>query len=562
MRQHKVKRSGELFVFEGPDGVGKSTLIEKVANRLRERGVPVLTLSFPGKTPGSLGEFIYKIHHDAPSCGVSTPTPKSLQLMHIAAHVDSIEREIVPAIDTGKVVLLDRFWWSTFAYGIASGISKRILNAMIKVELAVWDNLLPSALFLIKSMTSFRAELSQGKWLSIVDSYEKLALREDGNYPILPVHNTRNIDDITKHILYKIELYAKKEKDGCLPMYDLNKSPNILIHKKWLPTKITPVYDAYWKFAAERQNIFFKRMSGTMYSYTDDIVLREYKFTNSYRASDRVSQYLIKNVIYCGDNSPDEVFFRIILFKIFNKIQTWELLRENIGEITYREYRREVYSSILTYAMARNVRIYSSAYIMPTRTHEYTSGSKHINYLMILETMMRDNLPKRICEAKSMQNVFELLRSYPLIGDFLAFQYAIDINYSNLTNFSEMSFVVPGPGALDGIRKCFSDNGGLSNVDIIKRMTDIQEEEFERLGLKFKSLWGRRLQLIDCQNIFCEIDKYSRIMFPEFSGISGRTRIKQKFKPNLTPIDYFYPPKWGINDKVQKTLSTTKRGLV
>ena len=51
----------------------------------------------------------------------------------------------------------------------------------------------------------------------------------------------------------------------------------------------------------------------------------------AYRASDRVSQYLIRNVIYRHDQGPEEVFFRIMLFKLFNKIETWELLEEHSG---------------------------------------------------------------------------------------------------------------------------------------------------------------------------------------------------------------------------------------
>ena len=561
MQQRKGWRAGELFVFEGPDGVGKSTLIEKVARGLDKQGNSVLVLSFPGKTNGSLGELVYKMHHAPSGLGLRNVNAKSLQIMHIAAHIDCIEENIIPAIDSGKTILLDRYWWSTVVYGLASGISKRLINGMIKLEMNSWGNILPSALFLIKNKFPYRKELPQAKWLSIVDSYDNLSNAEDSKYPIVKIHNDGSIDSVTQDILENISLYTKSIKHNDLFVDREVKHKNITFHNKWAPTKITPVYDAYWKFAAERQEIFFKRINRMMNSYTSDNVLREYKFTNAYRASDRVSQYLIKNVIYKGDNSPEEVFFRIILFKVFNKIQTWELLQDKLGQISYKEYDRETYASILSSAMERNVRIYSSAYIMPTRTREYTSSSKHINYLMILETMMRDNLPSKICEAKSMQHVFELLRSYPMIGDFLAFQYAIDINYSELTDFSEMSFVVPGPGALDGIRKCFSDNGGLSNVDIIKKMADMQEYEFDRLGLKFKTLWGRKLQLIDCQNIFCEIDKYSRVMFPEFSGLSGRTRIKQKFKPNLTPIDYFYPPKWGINEDVQKTLSGRTGGL-
>ena len=141
-----------------------------------------------------------------------------------------------------------------------------------------------------------------------------------------------------------------------------------------------------------------------------------------------------------------------------------------------------------------------------------------------------------------------------MIGDFLAYQYATDINYSTLTNFSEMSFVVPGPGAKDGLRKCFSDFGGLTEVDLIKLMADRQEDEFSRLGLKFMNLCGRPLQLIDCQNLFCEVDKYARIAHPEIKGVNGRSKIKQKFKPLPESMEYFYPPKWNINHAVTNNL--------
>ena len=75
---------------------------------------------------------------------------------------------------------------------------------------------------------------------------------------------------------------------------------------------------------------------------------------------------------------------------------------------------------------------------------------------------------------------------------------------------------------------------------------DIQHNMFEYHGLEFQDLWGRPLQLIDVQNLFCEISKYARVAHPEVAGVSGRTKIKQRFQPNLEPIDYFFPPKWGV----------------
>lgn len=321
----------------------------------------------------------------------------------------------------------------------------------------------------------------------------------------------------------------------------------IQIHIKLSPAKPSIAYDTYWKFASERQKVFFKRFRQEKGPWTNDEILNKYKFTNTYRASDRVSQYLIKNIIYNNEfKDPNELFFRILLFKFFNKMETWELIQNHLGEITYNQYSFEKYDQILSSALNEKRRIFSAAYIMPSGSNIFGYNRKHRNLLRLLEEMMRDNVPQKLSDMKKMQQGFDLLRTYPMIGDFLAYQFITDLNYSPLTNFSEKEFVVPGPGALNGIKKCFNDLGGFSYEEIIKFMSDIQEDEFERLGMSFQDLWGRSLRLIDCQNIFCEVDKYCRVAHPELTLKKGRTRIKQNFKPNLNHIDYKFPPKWGL----------------
>lgn len=321
----------------------------------------------------------------------------------------------------------------------------------------------------------------------------------------------------------------------------------LILVKKALP-KSTIIFNTYWKFAFERQNIFFKRLKSPQgYPWTKDDVLRNYKFTNAYRVSDRVSQYLISHVIKKGSQKNDEVFFRIILFKLFNKIETWQYLNDKTGEIKYSNFDFKLFSDTLKQARSKGLSIYSNAYIMASGKSFFNYEYKHQNHLRLLEKMMQDRLPDVINTCNSMKEAYEKLLKYPGIGTFLAYQYITDINYSGITNFSEMEFVKAGPGAKDGIKKCFSDPGNYSEEDIIKMVCENQESEFNRLGLNFKDLWGRRLQLIDCQNLFCEVDKYSRVMHPETTGSSNRTRIKQKFKPNsLTPIKYTFPKKWNL----------------
>lgn len=314
----------------------------------------------------------------------------------------------------------------------------------------------------------------------------------------------------------------------------------------------TPVYDTYWKFATERQEVFYSRIENKKFPWTDDEILKTYKFTNAYRASDRVSQYLIKNVIYNNDQySPEDQCFRIILFKLFNKIETWEYLEKKLGEISYKTYDYSIYNQLLTQKLVNKEKIYSAAYIMPSGKSCFGFNKKHQNNLKLLENMMQTGIAKEIAKAKSLKELYEILLSYPTIGSFLAYQFAIDINYSELCDFSEMSFVVAGPGAKNGIIKCFKDLKGLKYEDIIKYVTERQEEEFEKRGLKFKTLFGRKLQMIDCQNLFCETDKYARIAHPDICGLNDRRRIKQQYvNRNLENIVYFYPPKWGINNKI------------
>jgi hypothetical protein len=329
-----------------------------------------------------------------------------------------------------------------------------------------------------------------------------------------------------------------------------HKSRTILI--KTTKPKPSKVYDTYWKFAAERQAIFYRRLESPNAPWTSDLILNEFKFTNAYRASDRVSQYLIKEVIYKGNQSSNELLFRILLFKIFNKIETWELLEKILGPLTWENYDFELYNRALQEVKIINGTIYSGAYIMASGKSFFGYSFKHENHLKLIEKMINDNLAEKLNAQKTMMQVFNILKEYPTIGDFLAYQYAIDINYSTITDFTEMEFVKAGPGAKDGIRKCFSDYGNYTEEDIIKKMVENQHDEFDRLELDFNGLWGRPLQLIDCQNIFCEVDKYARVAHPEISGLSNRRRIKQKFRPaKLKNEDYFFPPNWNINQLIK-----------
>ncbi len=74
--------------------------------------------------------------------------------------------------------------------------------------------------------------------------------------------------------------------------------------------------------------------------------------------------------------------------------------------------------------------------------------------------MLEDGLPAQIRTSGRLEDVFWLLRAYPGIGDFLAFQLAVDISYSTAVPFDDGGYVVAGPGAVDGISKCLHRSRG------------------------------------------------------------------------------------------------------
>lgn len=316
-----------------------------------------------------------------------------------------------------------------------------------------------------------------------------------------------------------------------------------MANREVIPNDATLKY--YFYFIQERMNIFWGRYSHQVY-LTDDPILQEYKFTNVYRASDRVSQYLIKNVIYKDLNkyTPEDILLRILVFKVFNRIETWEYLNKKI-DIRVDSFNVEKFTKLLT-KRQKEYPIFSNAYMMAGSHARYAGiNTKHQLWLQVIEDEFIKNPGlEKVLDAKSMSEVFDQLRAYPLIGDFLAYQYTIDLNYSPYLNFDEDSFVKAGVGAVRGIKKCFFSYGN-SFEDAIYYIHDHFEELQERYGYTdFRPLPGRNPKLIDLQNCFCETDKYLRAKMPELKV--GNVRIKQHYKPTKEMINFYFPDKWGV----------------
>ena len=115
---------GKLIVFEGAEGAGKTTQIRLLMDRLTAAHIPCIAMREPGGTP--VGDAIREIllHPE------QEITDATEALLFMASRAELIAREILPSLIEGKVVLLDRFFLSTYAYQIfGRGLSETEIRA-------------------------------------------------------------------------------------------------------------------------------------------------------------------------------------------------------------------------------------------------------------------------------------------------------------------------------------------------------------------------------------------------------------------------------------------------
>lgn len=138
------KHRGKFITFEGLDGVGKSTQLEKLAGRLRARGLEVITTRNPGGT--AIGEKLRAVLLSSRTEGLSPRAELALMFADRAQHVDEM---ILPALTKGHWVLCDRFTDSSEAY---QGGGRRLgSEVVLELHRALCHDLQPDLTILMLS---------------------------------------------------------------------------------------------------------------------------------------------------------------------------------------------------------------------------------------------------------------------------------------------------------------------------------------------------------------------------------------------------------------------------
>jgi 5-hmdU DNA kinase-like protein len=304
----------------------------------------------------------------------------------------------------------------------------------------------------------------------------------------------------------------------------------------------------YWHFASERQAIFHRRLANETGPWTADPTLSTYKFCNTFRVADRVSQFLVDKVLYAraDDTSTEDQVFRALVFRFFSREATWEHLERVLGPVTVKDFCEAAFAAALDDRRASGSKLYTGAFILCANA-AFGRPTKHANHAALFTHIANDEqgVLTALVNATSVGDLYSTLIALPLIGQFMAYQIAIDINYGPAFGFDESSFVAAGPGAVRGIRKCFESTGALSDAALIQWVQANQVELAASYDRAAPTLFGRPLQSIDCQGLFCETDKYCRVALPGL--VSQRKQIKAVLRPNDNITTLVVPPHWNLD---------------
>jgi dTMP kinase len=154
---------GKFITFEGLDGCGKSTQLEKLAAVLRARGCSIVVTREPGGT--STGEKVRKLLLDSATAGLSPHAELALMFASRAQHI----REVIsPALSSGQIVLCDRFTDSTEAY--QGGGRKLGSEPVLILHRALCGNLQPDLTILMDSDVAYSVERARRRNQSRVGS--------------------------------------------------------------------------------------------------------------------------------------------------------------------------------------------------------------------------------------------------------------------------------------------------------------------------------------------------------------------------------------------------------
>lgn len=293
--------------------------------------------------------------------------------------------------------------------------------------------------------------------------------------------------------------------------------------------------DKYYHYMTERNKIYQrKELSKQKFPWTNDPILRENSFTCCKRWLDRTSKWLIDNISHNMELSYEDRFWRTILFRLYNKIETAEII--GLSNIDFWNNIESAMDNLDNYPndpFTRAYRIIKLKYIYrdsSNRGHDNWKSSIlwHVNNLRLNQ---KGNIPK-VVESNAESTMDWLKNAVSGVGNFIAYQIFIDLTYIPEFPLSEEEFVVSGPGCHAGLKMLFDYKDGLTDEELLFWLRD----NIDRIFKEYDSSYDvdnffyyldeqyRKWTVMDLENSFCEFSKYIYLL-------EGRHRRPRKYIP-------------------------------
>jgi len=283
--------------------------------------------------------------------------------------------------------------------------------------------------------------------------------------------------------------------------------------------------DLYFYWIHERELIrIAKEHLNLEPPWTDDEILQKYKFCQVFREEDRTTRWFKRHIRNVWRDDP-EVLMATVIFRWFNFIETGRtLIRHNL----HIEWDRKKAIEEIT----KQDKWVTGAYIVktPNRMDKVTGVAECISHMW----SDREKLVDQILATESLEKSWEILRDYPYMGPFMAYEVITDLRHTYLLRDAKdiLTWANAGPGAMRGLNRLAG-----RDLDFSRRshpwndeMRELWEISRERLNPNLIDL--SRFEMREIEGGLCEFDKYSRILNEE-----GRTRSVYKYDENLPLIE-------------------------
>lgn len=317
--------------------------------------------------------------------------------------------------------------------------------------------------------------------------------------------------------------------------------------------------DLFWQFIAKRQEVWYQRtIQGEASPWTDNEIIRNYRFTNIYRELDPGTQYAIQNILERDECREDKIF-NVMVYRLIGRLES----HEELGFQRLDEFDRGEFESTLKKRRdGQEEPVFTGAYLV-SGYNQMGSSDKVENVAAIFETVADgfNEFYSEVEEANELKEVYSAIRDQPGFGNFLSYQVMVDLLYplqycngESLLPFSHDEWSAAGPGAQRGLEVLMKDASENDDLEVMRWLRANQVEEFDRLELDFKYLrsneGGRvEISLANIQNCLCEFYKYHKMVNDEgrarrrFRNSNSRPvqnlrQIYSNFPISLNPDDY------------------------